>query len=127
MELLQILHVEGSRLSSVQMPAMRSRVNHACDQIIKMGGLPHFGVHDPIFKFNNSLEPVADLQKTIAYCYQINMQNITWGRKTEGMCRAKGEGGVPSLCARVGPAPSHQLPVFTNQQAPWDQFLRLSF
>ena len=61
MELLQILEVEGSRLSSVHMPAMRSRLNHACDQITKMGSSPYFGVHDPIFKFNNSLEPVADL------------------------------------------------------------------
>ena len=38
MELLQILKVGGSRLSSVQMPAMRSWVNHACDQITKMEG-----------------------------------------------------------------------------------------
>ena len=38
MELLQILKAGGSRLSSVQMPAMRSWVNHACDQITKMEG-----------------------------------------------------------------------------------------
>ena len=36
MELLQILQVTGSRLSSVQMPATRSRVTHACDQMAKI-------------------------------------------------------------------------------------------
>ena len=35
-ELLQILQVEGSRSSSVQMPAKRFRVTHACDQIGKI-------------------------------------------------------------------------------------------
>ena len=36
MELLQILQVTGSRLSSVQMPAMRSWVTHACEQMAKI-------------------------------------------------------------------------------------------
>ena len=47
MELLQILKVEGSRPSSVQMAAMRSWVNHAWNQITKMGDRQ---VYDPNFK-----------------------------------------------------------------------------
>ena len=35
----------------------------------------------------------------------------------EEMCRAKGEGDVPSLCALVSTAPSLQLPIFANPQA----------
>ena len=63
----------------------------------------------PTSKFNNSVEPVAELQETIAYYSQINVQNITQGSKMEETCKAKGVGGVPSLCALVSVAPSFQL------------------
>ena len=71
---------------SVQMPAMRPHVKHACDQIIKMGGLQ---VHNPIFKFNNSIEPVAELRKTIACIPKIELEAEKWKRcagKEGGRC-----------------------------------------
>ena len=65
---------------------MRPHVKHACDQIIKMGGLQ---VHNPIFKFNNSIEPVTELRKTIACIPKIELEAEKWKRcagKEGGSC-----------------------------------------
>ena len=112
MELMQILQVEGSRPSSVQMPAIRFRVTHACDQIGKIGV--------SMTSLSNSTAPWncrINFGKCLANYSQINIQNITQASRMEEIYMAEREGGVSSLCALVSRAPSCHLRVLTNPQA----------
>lgn len=67
--------------NSVQMPAIRSQVNHACDQIIKKGIVGPW----PLLQ-------IQQLNRTSGWTSEnhcLNPQNRTQGRKMEEMCRQR--------------------------------------
>ena len=86
----------------------------------------NWDVHDPTFKINSSIESVAELRKNTCLHFPDNYTKCNSRQQKGRDVYAKGEGAVPSLCALVSIAPSHQLPVFKNTQAFWAQFLCIS-
>ena len=91
-------------------PVTCSLVTYTCERTVKM-----WRFHDPTSKFNNWMELMTKLRKTLTvlrWIYMKNSQIVKW----RGCVGQRGSGGVWSLHASVSTAPSHHILVFTTQE-----------